>query len=605
MSSPKPASGGAQGLCEQGLALHRSGRLDEAREFYKRALQRDAKHFTTLHVFGTLCVQAGQAELGAALLRRALAVNPDAAAVHAVLGAAQEGLGDLIEALASYDKAARLQPGHVEAHYNRAGVLRRLGRRDEALAGYETAVRLAPGFAEANYNLGLVLGEMGRHAEAIEVYGRAIAVKPDLAEAWFNRGLSLNALGRHDEALANFEGALARRPGLIDARYSRALALQTLNRRYEALAELGAVVELKPDDADAHYAHGLVLHELQRPREAIASFDRALAMQPGVVRTLFARSLSLLLAGKMEEGWREYEWRLHTPEMAGELRGGDAPAWKGEPLEGKVLYVHCEQGLGDTLQFCRYAPLVGLGSRLILEVQAPLERLMASLPGGARVIVQGAPLPDFDLHCSLLSLPTILGSEARARADGRPYLAADPAAARAWRTRLDDLPGLKVGLVWSGGQRPGQPNAAAIDRRRSVTLQAMAPLGEVAGVTFVSLQKGPPAEQAAAPPAGLSLIDFTAELADFADTAALVEALDLVISVDTSVAHLAGALGRPVWMLNRYDTCWRWLLERDDSDLYQSLRQFRQAEPGDWPGVMTRVRDALSAQVSEAGVGIG
>jgi tetratricopeptide (TPR) repeat protein len=516
-----------------------------------------------------------------------------------MLGAAHETVGRLDEALASYDMAIALHPGLVDALYNRAGVLRKMGRRDDALASYEALVRLAPGFAEAHYNHGLVLGELGRPSEACAAYDSAIAARPDFADAFHNRGLAFQRLDLAREALDSFDAAVARRPDFVEAHYGRGLMLKALDRHEDALAAFDHALALAPDFADAHYAKGLLLHETRRPEEAIVNFDRALRFRSDPVQTLFSRSLSLLLAGRYEEGWPAYECRLKTPEGAGDRRGGDAPRWRGEPLESRILYVHCEQALGDTLQFCRYAPLIAPPARVILEAPAPLARLLASLPGGASVIAHGAPVPAFDLQCSLLSLPSIFATTLETIPAAIPYLAADPAQSARWRERLSQAPGAKVGLVWSGGQRPDQPNAAAIDRRRSVTLDAMAPLAEVAGVTFFSLQKGPPALQASAPPAGMTLFDFTDELDDFADTAALVEALDLVISVDTSVAHLAGALGKPVWLLNRFDTCWRWLVDRDDSPWYPTLRQFRQPAPGDWTSVMRSVRDALAARVRD------
>jgi tetratricopeptide (TPR) repeat protein len=598
MNARKSTEAALQAICEEGLAFHQAGRFDDARTLYKKVLRRNSGHLNTLHLFGVLCVQVGQPELGAAMLRRAVALDPTVAAIHSVLGTAHEALGRLQEALANYERAGALQPDLVDAHYNRAGVLRKMGRRAEAAAGYETAVALAPAFAEAHYNLGLVLAELSRPSDACQAYDRAIAAKPDFAEAFHNRGLALMALARHSEALDSFEAAVVHKPAFVDAMYSSALMLQKLDRRGEALAALDRTLALAPGSADAHYARGLVLHEMGRPDEGIESFDQALIHRPDHVETLFCRSLSLLLAGRFEEGWREYEWRLKTPEMAGELRGADVPCWRGEPLERRIIYLHGEQGLGDTLQFCRYAALISPPAQVILESPAPLTRLLASLPGAASVIARGAPVPAFDVHCSLLSLPSIFSPTLASIPADVPYLAANPAEAARWRRRLSPLPGLKVGLVWSGGQRPDQPNAAAIDRRRSIALDAMAPLAEVTGVTYVSLQKGPPARQASAPPPGMALVDFTDELDDFADTAALVEALDLVISVDTSVAHLAGALGKPVWLLNRFDTCWRWLLDRDDSPWYPTLRQFRQSASGDWTGVMQSVRDALSARIA-------
>jgi len=298
------------------------------------------------------------------------------------------------------------------------------------------------------------------------------------------------------------------------------------------------------------------------------------------------------LAGRFEEGWKEYEWRWKTKLLSGDAGRFSAPTWGGEAIGDRVILLHAEQGLGDTLQFCRYAPLIAAGARVVLEVQAPLTRLLSQLPGIAAIVARGDGLPPFDLHCPLLSLAGVVGTTLDTIPAEAPYLAADPALAADWRDRLAGLGGLRTGLVWAGGRRL-DANLAAVDRRRSIALDTMSPLGEVSGVTFISLQKGDPSAQAAHPPAGMALYDFTADLHDFADTAALIDNLDLVISVDTSVVHLAGALGKPVWLLNRFDTCWRWLLDRDDSPWYPQLRQFRQPSPGDWKSVISGVGDAL------------
>jgi hypothetical protein len=298
------------------------------------------------------------------------------------------------------------------------------------------------------------------------------------------------------------------------------------------------------------------------------------------------------LVGRFEEGWKEFEWRWKTKQTSGGLRDFSAPLWSGEPIGDRVILLHAEQGLGDTLQFCRYVPLIASGARVVLEVQAPLVRLLSRLPGIMEIVARGDNLPSFDLHCPLLSLPRALGTTLETIPAATPYLAADPARAANWRDRLTGLDGLRVGLVWAGGQRLAQQNIAA-GRRRSIALDTMAPLGGVSAVSFISLQKGEPAAQTTNPPRGMALHDFTADLHDFEDTAALVTNLDLVISVDTAVAHLAGALGKPVWLLNRFDTDWRWLLNRDDSPWYPTLRQFRQPSPGDWNTVIHDARVAL------------
>lgn len=347
---------------------------------------------------------------------------------------------------------------------------------------------------------------------------------------------------------------------------------------------------------------GGALSDLGRPAEALACYDRALAIRPDDVSAHFGRSRPLLLRGEYAEGWREFEWRRRggTAEAI-KLRGFAQPQWQGEDVAGKTLLLHAEQGFGDTLQFCRYASLVGATARVILEVQPPLVRLCSSLAGVAQVVARGEPPPAFDLHCPLMSLPLAVGTTLDTIPSEVPYLAADPELVAGWRERLAGLDGLQVGLVWAGSLRP-EPELSAIDRRRSITLAMMAPLGEASGVSFISLQKREPGAQSANAELGLALHDFTANLQDFADTAALIEALDLVISVDTSVAHLAGALGKPIWLLNRFDTCWRWLLDRDDSPWYPQLRQFRQPRPGDWNSALHAARDALQRRAADTDV---
>jgi hypothetical protein len=269
------------------------------------------------------------------------------------------------------------------------------------------------------------------------------------------------------------------------------------------------------------------------------------------------------------------------------------PRWDGRECHDRIVLLHAEQGFGDALQFCRYVPLVAARARVLLEVPRPLLRLLSGLEGVEQIVAEGDKLPSFDFCAPLMSLPHVFGTELETIPARTPYLAAPPARVAAWRERLAALPRRRIGLVWAGNPRPHQPEANAVDRRRSTSLDRFAPLAEVPGVSFVSLQKGAAAVQSRTPPSGMVVHDWTEELVDFAETAALVEALDLVISVDTSVVHLVGALGKEIWMLNRFDGCWRWLLDRTDSPWYPTLRQFRQRRPGDWDGVISDIRDAL------------
>jgi hypothetical protein len=357
-------------------------------------------------------------------------------------------------------------------------------------------------------------------------------------------------------------------------------------------------VRLRPNYPEAHNNLGAALYALGRPAEAEASYHEALRLRANYPEVHNNLAYALLLAGRFEEGWKEYEWRWKAKPLWIGARDFSAPLWRGEAIGDRTILLHSEQGLGDTLQFCRYAPLVVCGAGIILEVQAPLVRLLSRLAGVTEIVARGDGLPPFDLHCPLMSLPLAFGTTLETVPAATPYLSADPALAANWQERLVGLDGLRVGLVWAGRRWLNFPAAAAVDRRRSIALKVLAPLGEVSGVSFVSLQKDGPAAEAADPPHGLMLHDFTAYLHDFEDTAALIANLDLVISVDTSIAHLAGALGKPVWLLNRFDTCWRWLLNRDDSPWYPTLRQFRQPRAGDWNSAVGAARDALQRLVA-------
>lgn len=376
---------------------------------------------------------------------------------------------------------------------------------------------------------------------------------------WNRLGRTLVHSGRFEEALGCYREALALKPDSAAILNNLGNALCYLNRLDEAEACLREALRLEADHPNFHANLGHVL----------------------------------LQAGRLQEGWNEQEWRWRTTRMAAEVERISGPVWNGEELDDRVILLHAEGGNGDTLQFCRYVPLVAARTRTVLEVQRPLVRLLSQLPRNIQTIAQGDEFPSYDLHCSLMSLPHAFNTTLATIPVATPYLNADPDETARWRDRLASIRGLRVGLCWAGGHRPWSPKQTAVDVRRSMSLETLAPLGEIPGVTFVSLQIGPQADEAAHPPAGMKLYDFTSEIRDFADTAGLVDQLDLVISVDTAVLHLAGALGKPVWLLNRFDTCWRWLQGRDDSPWYPSLRQFRQVSPGNWEHPVLRVQDAL------------
>ncbi len=613
---------------EEGLRHHQAGRLDRASAFYLKALAVQPNDADALHFLGVLRYQQGSSLEAIELITKAIAIKSNIADWHSNLGIALATLGRLDEALASYDRAITLKPDHAEAFNSRGNTLQELKRLDEArasyeraialkpeyaeafnnrgvtlaelqhldeaLASYERAIALKPLYAEAFNNRGIALGELQHLDEALASYDRAIALKPDYAEAFNNRGVVLGELQRLDEALASYDKAIALKPDNADAFNNRGIALGELQHLDEALASYDRAIALKPDYAEAFNNRGLVLQELKRLDEALASYDKAIEVKSDYAAAHFNRSLALLLKGDYAEGWEEFEWRWKGVAKTMTPRKFECPQWRGDDLAGKTIFLHPEQGYGDTIQFLRYVPLVASrGGRVILEVPPSLLRLAERLQGAAQVLASGAAAPTADFFCPLLSLPRAFGTTVATIPCEVPYLAADQAAVEAWRRRLADLKGVRIGLVWASNPRPSQPEVHRINRSKSITLGYFANLADVPGVSFVSLQKDQAASQTLSPPPGLLVHDWTDELADFADTAALIEALDLVISVDTSVVHLAGALGKPVWLLNRFAAYWQWLLEGDNSPWYPQLRQFRQPSPGDWNSVICGVRDAL------------
>jgi tetratricopeptide (TPR) repeat protein len=485
----------------------------------------------------------------------------------------------------------------------RASKLLRAGERGQARVICEQVLRADPVNPDAFTLLGAILAEDRRYPEAIAQFRNAIRIAPDCVDAWRNQGIALSDLGLLDEALASFDQVVALRPSLAHGHALRARTLYRLGRFEEALRAHDPILALTGRDAAMTANRAAALLWSGRVTEAMAEFDRAVTLNPEYPAARLNKGLAQLLLGDLANGFRGLEWRWRQPPLAELARNYLQPLWTGQvPLAGKTLLLHAEQGFGDTIQFCRYAALAANGgARVILEVPPALVRLLRTLSGAIKVIATGEEIPDFDLHCPLLSLPIGFGTTLDTIPAKVPYLFADPARVGAWRETTTDVHGVRIGLVWAGGSFASHTDQTAFDRRRSTTLNTLAPLATVSGCDFISLQVGPAATQASSLGAGVLLRDHTAELRDFADTAALIETLDLVIGVDTSVIHLAGALGKPVWLLNRFDTDWRWFLDRDDSPWYPTLRQFRQSSPGDWDGVATRAAQALRSFVAETG----
>jgi tetratricopeptide (TPR) repeat protein len=489
--------------------------------------------------------------------RQIIAANPGHADSFHMLGVIASQCGLPKAAVACIDRAIALQPSAALYHVNRASALLALGRLDDAVNGCQTALRLKRNCAEAYQVLGHALSDQGRPEEAVAAYREALRHKPDLPDLYNNLGLALRQADQPDAAAEALREAIRRAPA-----------------DPQALGNLAGV-----------------LKELGRPSDSEAGYRRALRLQPDDAVLHVNLGVVLLLAGRFTEGWDEYEWRFRAG--AAKLPPCDQPQWNGERLAGRTLLVRAEQGLGDTIQFCRHVPLVAADGRLIFEVQPGLRRLMSGLPGIAQLVTVGETLPRFDLHCPLLSLPRLLGNAGMEV----PYLTAEPDRVTAWRDRLG-TDGFRIGIAWQGN-----PTSAA-ERGRSVPLHHFMPLAQVLGVRLISLQKQHGLEQLRAAPAELRIEtlgeDFDAGPDAFVDTAALMQSLDLVVTSDTSVAHLAGALGRPVWVALKHVPDWRWLLEGDGMAWYPTMRLFRQTERGDWHGVFTRIAERLAGMLGHS-----
>jgi tetratricopeptide (TPR) repeat protein len=549
------------GHYELGLSLAALGQSDRALRAYRQVLALAPDHAEALVNLGVTLAQRGQMVEAEHHLRRAAEVRPDFARAHHNLGIAlaQQGRGD--EAITSIRRAIATDPSYAEAHATLGNLLADLGRRDEAVAAYREAIRLRPGYPEALSDLGWALTQMGRCAEAVVLLRQATHLRPSFVDAHNNLGLALADLGCHDEAMACYEEALR-----LDPHHA------------PALANLGSACR-----------------ETGRLEEAIAWYEHALRLEPNSPSTHWNLGLACLHRGDFERGWQEYEWRWRKPRAG--LRPFREPCWDGGPLAGRTFLLWCEQGLGDVLQFVRYAPLLkARGARVVLECPGLLVPLLRTLPGVDQFVAEGEPLPPFDVHVPLLSLPQRLGTTLATVPAEVPYLSADAALVARWRPRLEAASGFRVGICWQGNPHHKW------DRHRSVPLHRFLPLAEIQGVRLVSLQHGPGVEQLRAACGRIAVLDLS-EARDrsagaFQDDAAMIAGLDLVITVDTAIAHLAGALGAPVWVALAKVVDWRWLHERDDSPWYPTMRLFRQRRLGDWEPVFERMAEALRRLVA-------
>jgi FkbM family methyltransferase len=515
---------------------------------------------------------------------------PDKADVFNNLGVALKQQGKLDAAQTAYRRAIELAPGNGDTWNNLGNALKLAGDLAAAVDAYRKAIALRPAHADAHFNLGTALAEQERIAEAADCFRQSAALRPNHYDSLVNLGVASKQLKRHDAAVDAYRRAIAVEPDNPSAWIKLGNALEAADRFTDAIETYRQAIARAPDSADAHNGLGLALMHAGDPAAGIAPMRRAIALDPVHAWAHTNLGLALLTLGDFAEGWREYEWRWELDDFADMRRVRADRLWDGGDIAGRTVFLTHEQGMGDSIQFLRYATeLAGRGARVIVGVQPPLRRVAARVPGVSRAVSKGDPGVPFDVHCSMMSAPLLCGTTLATIPAVIPYITAEPELEAAWAERLPEGP-RRIGLCWAG-----KPSFRS-DARRSVPLAAFAPFAQLQGVRWISLQKGPAADQSRTPPAGLALEDWTTELADFADTVALIARLDLVVTVDTAVAHLAGAMGKPVWMLCRSDSEWRWMLGRDDSPWYPTLRLYRQSRAGDWSGPIGRMCDDIARQ---------
>ncbi|MBO1348069.1 MAG: tetratricopeptide repeat protein [Hormoscilla sp. GUM202] len=571
------------------LAHHQAGRLEAAENIYRQIIANQPEtapdYAQALHLLGVMAHQKGQSDIAVDSIEKAIALNPNQGEFHSNLSAVYHGLQQLDLAIAHAREATNLAPEFAEGYFNLAAILRDRGDADGAIANYRTTLRLQPDNIEAARNLAATLKEQGLLDEAIGSYQQVVSLEAKGPEDHFNLGVTLQQQGRQEEAIVQYRTAIELRPDYADAYHNIGVALQQTGKPELAIAYYQKAIELLPEYIDAYNNMGHAFYELRRIDEAIAAYGKTLEIDSENVEAHFARSLTLLYANNFTAGFAEYHWRWHLPGKV--MPAFPQPLWTGEELAGRTILLHAEQGLGDTIQFIRYLPLVAQRHpRAIVCACGPsLVRLFSTIPGISKLVSVVDESVEFDLHAPLMSLPGILGTTVSTIPTQIPYL-------QTVENVTVQMPGtgnLKVGIVWAAGEW-GENRLQSPQRLRSCGLNYFLELLDIPGLVFYSLQKGARAVEVMDP-----IHDLSPQLNDFADTASAIAQLDLVISVDTAVPHLAGALGKPVWVLLPFAPDWRWMQSGESTPWYSTMRLFRQASPGDWQGVFEEVWDSLLA----------
>jgi tetratricopeptide (TPR) repeat protein len=576
-------------LIDAALAAHQAGQLDTAEPLYRQALTLDPNHAPALHYFGVLHYQRGEHDIAASLMSRALKLDRHDAACWSNRGLVAAALGHLDEATICYDQALQLQPDFADARNNFGVALQAQGSLNEALEQFRLALASNPAMIDAHLNIGTVLSKLGRFDEALASYRDVLALDPNMAEAHFNAGNAFQAQGRHNAAIASFERALALRADYAEAHVNLGSLIGRLGDYAGAEAHYRRAVALKPNPTHLVCLGGSLAAQGRIDEEEVF-YRQALALDPHYADAHQNLAWMLLKCGDYRQGWAEFalRWRKRDYDA---LAVPGVVEWRGEPLDGKRLLVVGEQGFGDHFQFLRYASMLQQrGATVDLCVREPLLPLVERIPGVNRAF-SGKPDAAYDFWVPMMSVPSCVGTELSTIPAELPYMFADKEKIKAWRKRVGPVnrSKRKVGLVWAGSPTFGN------DRYRSMTLADLSALSELKSVAWYALQKGPAHAQLADAPPAFRAHDFSAELSNFEDTAALIMLLDLVIAVDTGVAHLAAALGKPVWLLLPANSDWRWLQSRSDTPWYPGMKLFRQKKVGDWGGVVAEVAETLRA----------
>ncbi|MBP2302753.1 tetratricopeptide repeat protein [Azospirillum picis] len=629
-SSASAAGSDASALLSAAIARHRAGDAN-VDALYCRILALYPSQSDALHLHGLVALQKGLTDQALVWIRRALRINTAQAMYRNSLGEAYRASNQQDMASQEYRRALALNPSYWEALANllkQAPPSPRLSAQPplqtwlwrlrvptvsdlitmadarllnnklgEARLAYRAAIAIDPASVQAYVNIGAVASRSKVYPDAAVAYRRALTLSREHAGAWNNLASVVWEMNDGPAATRLCRRSIVLKPDHPDpyANLGYVVRSQAQDQADFASAEAQCLRALRiaPSHVSATNNLGIIHLDLGNLVQAETLFRRTLAAEPKHPDARFNLSLALLKAGQLKEAWEHYEARWETGQLPAVAPIGRP--WQGEPLQGATIVLHAEQGHGDTLHFVRYAPLVAdRGGRVVLVVQPALKRLVAQMPKVATVHGLNEQFPAPDFLCSLMSLPRVFGTELDSIPSAVPYLFPPVTSIGKWLGKPLPGAGLRVGLVWSGDPRPGLLRANLTDRRRSMTLRDFEPLARIPNVTLVNLQMGAPATQLDAPPAGMRLWNGMGEVEDFADTAALILRLDLVITVDTSVAHLAGALGKPVWVLSRYDGCWRWLQNRTDTPWYPTMRLFQQTESGNWGAVVERVAQELS-----------